>query len=526
MKQLIKLIYLLFIWMVISTNAQNKVDLEIYKSKIEELKGVSLIDAASMPNGDIFVYDYIKNRGGRIRHFDAKLNLIKQKYLSNIINEKDYKYQGCFINKNGLNLIFLKDSKTELVFKVFYGSIDELDLKHEKTIVSINKNNLDKYSLKQGVKDNTMTFPIPSYYEDDNDIRTAINFSSNKNYFSLILENNNNKNISYLVYVFDTDLNQTLKRNISIHYTDDNFNLKEMYTSDIDGSVYLLSYIYKDKRRDKLGNFHYEIYKINNDDFNKIIINLSDNYLDDDQVRLTGINNMLFFTGLYGNKKFNTRGVFRFNIKTDDFKIQKQIYSPFRDKIYFEKLIHIKKGKENKKQLKNLELKRVFVDKEYNIYLNIEEVRMSRTVEGYSSTMEEVKDIVAVKIDLEGNFVWEKNINKMQYNPIGKTDATGLYSYYSVVVNNKNYFFVNVKKISKIKKINSIMLNGGKPSALNLFVFIIDNNGDLSYQKIVDSKDSKIRFKVLKSKFLKEIPAVLIPGNKKKKNQLLEVKLK
>ena len=128
------------------------------------------------------------------------------------------------------------------------------------------------------------------------------------------------------------------------------------------------------------------------------------------------------------------------------------------------------------------------------------------------------KDIISVRLDPEGNLKWSRNINKDQVG----FDNT---SFTSLPVDNTSYFFINgardVKKLGE----DRITFKHATTTRSNLYAIAIDGNGSMSYEKLIDDKDSKVYYKVNNGLTNLDANEVILIGKKKKLRQIVKLKI-
>ena len=89
--------------------------------------------------------------------------------------------------------------------------------------------------------------------------------------------------------------------------------------------------------------------------------------------------------------------------------------------------------------------------------------------------------------------VWARNINKSEV-----TQGDGDYASYSAFTKNGNtYFFISTASENpQVLNKERIIFKQGLSRNRNVFVIKLNNEGNMSYEKIVDSKDTRLPLKV------------------------------
>ena len=227
-------------------------------------------------------------------------------------------------------------------------------------------------------------------------------------------------------------------------------------------------------------------------------------------------NDQLKGLGFYSDlKEGKFQGVRYFSFNPTSLEILKSKYSPFSEQFIIDKY-----GKKKDKGLKYLEIKNVFLTKNNDIILNAEEqyVQVNNNAGG-KQTSYNYDDIVCVKINLEGDLVWARNINKSQ----GTLSDASYISYTSCFSNDYNYFFINSDE--KIKKLsnNRIEFEQIRKNKANLNLIRVNQNGEFDYSEILDDENSLVPFMVSKGMVIDN--STIFFGQKGKVKQLLKVSL-
>jgi len=110
-------------------------------------------------------------------------------------------------------------------------------------------------------------------------------------------------------------------------------------------------------------------------------------------------------------------------------------------------------------------------------------------------------DIVSVRLDSEGTLEWARNINKTEV-----TQGDGAYTSYSSYTKDGNtYFFVcSATEEPQLISNKRLIFKQGMGRNRNVFVIRLDEEGELSYEKIIDSKEARLPLMVSRPLISKE----------------------
>lgn len=231
--------------------------------------------------------------------------------------------------------------------------------------------------------------------------------------------------------------------------------------------------------------------------------------------------------GFYGKKdESRINGICLINLNPEDLSIKGEKFTAFSETFLTDKYGNKdgKKKKSKKKGIRNIDFKSVYSLSDGGIILNAEEFYITTYTTTSSNgnmttrTVYNFNDIMSVKIDKSGELVWSRNINKRQ---------TGLSnsSFTSIPVNNKNHFFINCSDNIKTSKNGNLYFRQTKSKKSNLYVISIDEQGNISYKKLIDDKESKVYYKVNNGiPNLKEDTMILL-GKRKKNTRILKVQI-
>ena len=525
MKKIKKILVILLLFTTFIFTAQ---EINIKKSEIikESKKKTYLAFSESDGKGGLITiksvrtgFGGMKLKGYKIDHFDSDLKLIKSSFLE---NEKKAYINSVFIKDDVLHLIqFKRENKNkDIIVNVLSSSLNDLNFTSKK-LYTFNREQFKKYFA---------VFLGPLFFDNglsqqDKDSFGMITFSKNKNYFVLSFDIKNKKQEVHLFLVYDKELNQIYQTTFKSDIKDKYFDFEDVDINDDDGTIYLLGKVFenKSKKTKKKGktNYHYELYKLTKDNKEKLHIKEEDKFIG--SLYLLHSNSKLTLVGFYSEKNdYRYKGVCRFNL-SDNLKINNKLFQPFSNQFFEDKYRKGAKVKKGKKELKNLTYRGVFIDSNDNIIINAEEFYITShyhttSTGGYWRTVYHFNDIISIKLDAEGKLLWARNINKAQTIPSNA-------SFSSLVVNDKNYIFINTSDKIKEMSNNRMRFKQTSPNKSNLYVLILDEKGDFTYKKLIDRKESKVFYNVKDGIINKEDNSIIFQGTKKKHQRILKLQV-
>ena len=184
----------------------------------------------------------------------------------------------------------------------------------------------------------------------------------------------------------------------------------------------------------------------------------------------------------------------------------------------------MKRKRKAKKGLRNIEFRSIEVLENGDIVMSAEEDYITvHTVMGANGamttyTVQHYDDLIAIKLNKDGDLIWSRNINKAQ---TGGANS----SFTPISLNKKTYFFMNSS--DNIKKLSDNRIHFRQTSAKrsNLFVITLDDNGAFDYKKLIDDKVSKVFYKVNQGVITPNGEEVILLGKKKKLSRIIKIKI-
>ncbi|QBA65499.1 hypothetical protein [Muriicola soli] len=452
----------------------------------------------------------LKPKGFIIEHYDENLQLI---------SEYNYKLKGSeFVNgyfKNGqLYLLFLDYNyeSEEYEYWVHRSPVDPFTFTKEKLLSFRSapvKNPLDK-----------------NYYNRkfNSGFTTTVLFPEDKSSFVISTHYKKGKNNRHDIYLFTSGLKKALYQDFSSEVEEKNYAFERVAVSKDLSEVFILGKAYFKKRRFTAleRKFQYELIKLTNSGIATQNFDSEGKYSES----LTPILNKgeLICVGFYANRKDNRyNGLSYFKVDPISLDVKTKKYNPFSDQFMFDKF-----GQEEDKDIKNLVFKSVVITPQDEILFNAEEYFVTQSVQANSSggrlRVERFhhNDIVSAKMDAQGNMVWARNINKSEV-----TQGDGSYaSYSSLTKNGKTYFFISTAADNpQVLNKERIIFKQGLSRNRNVFIIELNEKGQMSYKKIIDSKDARLPLMVSNPLMNEQSGKVLFYAKRGTKKQLVNVAL-
>lgn len=353
-------------------------------------------------------------------------------------------------------------------------------------------------------------------------------------YYNLPYKSNEKEKFAFNVY--DHELNQLWRKEITLPYLDKLFAVLD-YEIDNAGNVHLLGNIFNDKAKyERKGkpNSTYEIlsYLNNGNSHKKYPITLGDKFINDLTFEIND-NQDIVCGGFYSSIGAESiQGSYFLTIDHETAVVKSQNTKKFDLNFITQNLSQVqkkritkknKKGKStemNKYHLSDFVLKEdggaLFVAEKY--YSEIYTTSQTDS-DGRTTTTTHVryffKDIIVVNISQQGNIIWAEKIAKNQIT----SDDGGTYSSYTMLVKGTDLFFVfndNIKNQTyngsgKVK--NFTMGKNGVAAIVK-----IDSQGNQTRDFVFSRKDTEFFVKPSISKQISDDQIILYGRKRKKQN--------
>lgn len=425
----------------------------------------------------------LKPKGYLIEKYNSDLELV---------SEYNYKLRGLdfvkgFLKNGQLNLLFLNynPNKQEYEYWVHTSPIIDFNFK-EKKLLSI---------ASEEVRN-----PVgKNYYNRDfsRGFTTAILFDEEKKGFVISTHHKRGKSNKHMIHMFDTALNKKFEYDFSDEIEEKNYAFENVaFSSDLQ-TAYIVGKAYFKKRRFRVDErkFQYELIKVSQNG------NKSQSFVDPgkypEALYPVLVQDKLVCVGFYADRKDNRyNGVAYFDVNPNTLDIEGQKYNGFSQQFMDDKF-----GREEDKDIKNLVFKGVEVTDDKDILFNAEEyfVTSGMEVTGAGDALKveryHYNDIVSVKLGINGDLKWARNINKTEV-----TRGDGAYASYSSYCKDGNTYFFICTSSEQPQLINNerLIFKQGFSRNRNVFMISLDENGAMDYEKVIDQQEARLPLMVSK----------------------------
>ncbi|WP_343487044.1 hypothetical protein [Allomuricauda sp. d1] len=453
----------------------------------------------------------LKPKGYFIEHYNSNLELV---------SEYNYKLKGLqFVDgffKNGrLSFLFLNYDfeREQYEYWVHTSPIEYFDFKPQRLLT------IPAKAVSGALGKN--------YYNRDfsNGFTTAVLFNEDKSAFVISTHHKKGKDNKHTIHLYDNSLNKRGEFDFSSEIEEKNYAFENIATSRDLKEIYITAKAYFKKKRFRVEErkFQYEMVRITDGGIKTQSFDDAGKYSEALYPILK--DGKLLCVGFYADRKDNRyNGLSYFEMTPSALTIQSKKYSPFTEQFMLDKF-----GREDDKIIKNLVFKSVDVTESGAILFNAEEYFVTHSMHS-TGAGQRIKvdryhhnDIVSAKLDVNGEMLWARNINKTEV-----TQGDGSYASYSAYSKNgKTYFFIctssdNPQLINGERLIFKQGLTGNR----NVFLISLDENGKIEYERIIDAQEARLPLMVskpLKDQKDDELVFYAKRGNKK---QLVKVAFK
>lgn len=464
-------------------------------------------------DGYILVRSYfqgliLKPKGYLLERYDKDLNLVE---------EYNYKFSEMqfvdgFIKNGVLSLVFFNYDydKKQYEYWVHQSATTNFNFRTEKILNIPSK-------VVQGAYGK-------NYYNRNfsNGFTTTLLFDADKNGFVISTHKIKGKESKHSLHLFDAKLNKIWEHDFSGEAEEKNYAFEQLALSKDGNTAYLVGKAYFKQKRFKAEErkFNYEVVKVTESTSQTQRFNTQGKFpealypiLNDGDLKCVGF---------YADRKDNRyNGLAYFELHPGDLSILKEKYNAFSEDFMYDKF-----GREDDKEIKNLIFKSVDVTDANEILFNAEEFfvtkSMHRTGAGQRMQVERFhyNDIVSAKLDKDGSMLWARNINKSEVTQ--GDEAYASYSAYSL--NGKTYFFISTASENpQLINDERLIFRQGLGRNRNVFVIALDENGKMTYDKIIDNQEARLPLMVSRPYIDKLEDQLLFYAKRGNKKQLVEI---
>jgi hypothetical protein len=441
--------------------------------------------------------------GYYLEHYDNQLKTLGKIELPH----SEYQLKGLKVADGKIYLISVDSDKATKTWKVNLHTSD------------LNQLNFSQSALitREDIENNNSSFF--NFNQKDSDAYNDVKFSRNKNFVCVSFDLKNKEQETHLIYVFDKDFKKTGEYVFTRDIKDRLFELDNIEVDDASGGVSLLAKVFENDSRmtkkENKSNYHYEIYYMLDDEKKELSFKSEDKFIG--SLKSLG-DEKLSYIGFYSEMNdWRYKGVCRFEIDPETLEITSKTFAPFTEQFIIDKY-----GEEKKKELKNLIYRSAFKLKNGDIILNAEEFFITTTYSsfggvGTTAQINHYNDIVSLRIKEDGTLVWARNINKKQ------TFDSGKESFSSFMSHDENYIFINASDQVRQLSNNRPFFKQERGNATNMYVIILDADGNLKFQRIIDGDVEQMPYAVARGVLTAKGDGLILIGRNFKNKQLIKI---
>jgi len=453
----------------------------------------------------------LKPKGYIIEHYNTNLELIA---------EYNYKLKGLqfvdgFIKNGQLNLVFFTYDFNREAYEYWAHSTSLTNFDFSR------KRLLDfKTPVVQGAFGK-------NYYNRDfkKGFTTTLLFNPEKTGFVISTHYRKGKENKHTVHLFDDNLTKRWEHDLSDKVEEKNYAFESLALSKTGNDAFVLGKAYFKKKRFKAEErkFQYELVKISGGVSRTVAFDQPGKFSE-------GLFPLLFedkllCVGFYADRKDNRyNGLSFFELNANSLEIKRTKYNSFSQQFMQDKF-----GRNEDQEINNLVFKNVAMTRNNEILFNAEEYfvtsSMQRSGAGQRIKVERYhyNDILSAKMALDGTMIWARNINKAEV-----TQGDEAYvSYSSHTKDGKTYFFISTAAENP-QLINGerLIFKQGLTGNRNVFLISLNEEGKMSYEKMIDAKEARLPLMVSKPLIDVKADELLFYAKKGSKKQLVKVAFK
>lgn len=466
--------------------------------------------------GSILIRSYftgmiLRPKGFFIEHYNKELVLVSE------FNYKitDIDYVDGYVKNGHLYLLLLKynHGTASYEYVIHTSPLSKMDFK-EDVILTIESEQVEN--------------PLDKNYYNRNfgtGFTTSVLFNENKSAFAITTHFKKRKDNQHFIYLFSSSGTKLMEYDFSAEIEEKNYAFEDMAVTKDLKKVYLIGKAYYKKKRFAVTErkFQYELLLI--DEHGGKTQTFDDPGKFSEALKPILINDKLVFVGFYADRKDNRyNGLVYFEMDPSTLELLQKKYHPFSQQFMLDKF-----GKEEEREITNLIFKNVSVTKEKDILFNAEEYFVTKSVQQDASGARlhidryHYNDIVSAKLNDTGDLIWTRNINKSE---VTQNDAAYA-SYSTYTLDNDTYFFISSASENPQQLSNErIIFRQGYSRNRNVFLIKLDAQGNMGYEKIIDSKDARLPLMVSLPYTDKQDKSMLFYAKRGTKKQLVKVSFK
>lgn len=351
---------------------------------------------------------------------------------------------------------------------------------------------------------------------------TTALFNEEKSAFIISTHFKKGKVNKHYIHLFNASLQKLQEHDFSDEVEEKNYAFENIVFSEKLDRAYIVGKAYYKKKRFSAleRKFQYEMIMLSPDGIKTQTFDDPDKYSEGLKPLLH--QGDLICVGFYADRKDNRyNGLAYFKLNPKSLAINSRKYNPFSSQFMFDKF-----GKEDDKEIKNLVFKNVTFTSDNNLLFNAEEYFVTSNVQNNGAGGRiridrfHYNDIVSARLDENGDLVWARNINKTEV-----TQNDGAYASYSSYTKDGNTFFFIATASESPQLLNNerIIFKQGMSRNRNVFVIKLDEQGKMSYEKIIDSQEARLPLMVSKPLVDQREDQLLFYAKRGSKKQLVRV---
>ena len=465
--------------------------------------------------GSILVRSYftgmiLKPKGYFIEHYDSDLKLVEEYNLK----LKGPEFINGYVANGQLYMLFLDYNEVSASYDylAYRSPISDFTFTVDKILSIPSLEVDDPYDHNYYNRDFNRGFTTTALFDESN------------SGFVISTHFKKGKTNKHFIYGFNSSLKKIFEKDFSEAIENKNYAFESMaFSSDL-SKTFIIAKAYFTKKRFKAEErkFQYELIKVDSKGYKTKVFDADNKY--SEALKPVLHKTDLYCVGFYANRKdnrYNGVSFFKMNPNTLDVSITK--YNPFSDQFMNDKF-----GKENAEQVKNLVFKNVSFTEDNSILFNAEEYFVTTSIQANSSGGRlrverfHYNDIVSVKLNSSGEMLWARNINKSEV-----TQGDGAYaSYSSISKNNDTFFFISTASENpQLLNNERLVFKQGLSRNRNVFVIQLNEEGKMSYKKIIDDKEARLPLMVSKPLLNYKENNLIFYAKRGSKKQLVNVSL-
>ena len=438
-----------------------------------------------------------KIQGYEMNYFDSDLKL-KNNF---IYNKKNSIIISSFIKDN---IIYLIEARFELFGKgvdIFMSTspLDAINFEEKKLFTATSKHLLNKIAQ------------AANYGNGNSSI--GVSLSKDKEKFLINFEESNKSDTKYHFYLYDLEANLVFKQSATKNKKDKKLDFQNVYFDDVNQSAYFLLKIKSSKKKEG-GKYSYEYFKVSKDEVISKALDVGDKYFP--YLKAFKIKDSPAFLGIYSNDNDKKgAGVVFYKLNATTLDVEVTNFNGFTEQYFTDKY-----GKDKDKETKNVFINSIGIFDD-SILVNAEEYYTKGEEQMDQPTFSFYKDIIALKLDTEGNLIWSRNIDKYQ----GSASDDEHLSYKTIFKDGNSHLILNNSRSANYLKTGRLKLKGNLTEKCEMLVLTINSDGEFSGRRVLDTKVNSWPYRTNETYKNQEPNSIHLIGRNGKKWQLLKLSL-